>query len=119
MEKKCDRSKAGTRLVVWQFSTIDGNMSGFATVEAEVVINAEFSLFQGKSAMSATSSMSTTLSSSLVLSKQRRLWYSIDLRFFFQDFPNAWVLSSETPSRASKGMPVLIEFSGFLNKSSQ
>jgi len=105
--------KAGTRLVVWQFGTIDSDMSGFATIEAEFVIDAILPLFWGESATSAS------MFSSLVLPKRRRLWYSVDLRFFFQDFLNMWVLLSEAPSRASKGTPVSIEFSGFLNKSGQ
>jgi len=90
-------------------------MSGYTTVETEVIVDMAFALF--RSELSTTTAMSTSLS--LVLSERRGLWEGVDLRFFFQDFPNVWILSSESSSRASEGAPILIEFSGFLYKSSQ
>jgi len=107
--------KARTRSIIWQFSTIDSDVSRFATVETEVVVDAEFALFWSESPMTMASSASASASLSSVLSKRRGSWEGIDLRFFFQDFSNAWVLSSESSSRASKGAPILIEFPGFLH----
>jgi len=98
-------SKAGTRLRIWQCSTIDSDVSGYATVEAEVVVNMALAFLWSKSSMTVA----------LVLSERRGSWEGIDLRFFFQDFLNAWILSSESSGRASKGAPVFIEFSGFLD----
>jgi len=106
--------KAGTRSIIWQSGTIDGDMSRYAAVKTEVVVNAELALFQSKSSTTMASSTSASMSSSLVLSERRGSWEGIDLRFFFQDFLNAWILSSESSGRASKGVPILIEFPGFL-----
>ena len=112
-------SKARTRSIIWQFGTIDSDMSGFATVKTKVVVDVELALFQSESSMTIASSASVSASLSSVLSERRGSWHSIDLGFFFQDFSNVWVLTSEASSRASKGAPIPIEFSGFLNKSSQ
>jgi len=111
--------KTRTRLIIQQFSTIDSDMSGFATIETKFVVNVVFAFFQGESSMTTASSTSMSVSSSLVLSERRGSWEGIDLRFFFQDFLNVWILLSESSSRASKGVPVFIKFSGFLNKSGQ
>jgi len=94
-------------------------MSGYATVETEVVVDAALAFFQSESSMTVASSTSASASSSSVLSERRGLWEGIDLRFFFQDFPNVGILLLESSSRASKSAPILIEFSGFLNKSGQ
>jgi len=90
-------------------------MSRYGAVETKVIVNAALTFFRRE----PSTTTATSASSSSVLSERRGSWESIDLRFFFRDFPNAWIPAWESSSRASKGAPILIEFSGFLYKSSQ
>jgi len=90
-------------------------MSGYTAIETEVIVDTTFAFFRSES--STTTATAAFLSS--VLSERRGSWESIDLRFFFQDFSNVWILVLETSRRASEGAPILIEFSSFLHKSGQ
>jgi len=90
-------------------------VSGYATVEIEVIVDTVFAFFQSESSMTTAMAAAVSASLSSVLSERRGSWEGIDLRFFFRDFPNVWILSSESSSRASEGAPILIEFSGFLH----
>jgi len=94
-------------------------VSGYAAIKTEVIVNTMFAFFQGESSMTIAMAMATSTSSSLVLSERRGLWEGIDLRFFFQDFLNVQILSSESSSGASEGAPIPIEFSGLLYQSGQ
>jgi len=94
-------------------------MSGYTAVEAKVIVDTAFAFFQGESSMTTATAMAASASSSSVLSERRGSWESIDLRFFFQDFLNAWIPALESSSRPSEGAPILIEFSGFLYQSGQ
>jgi len=90
-------------------------MSGYTAIETEVIVDMALSFFRSES--STTTATATSLSS--VLSKRRGSWKGIDLRFFFRDFPNAWIPALESSSRPSEGAPIPIEFSGFLYQSGQ
>ena len=86
-----------------------------AIIETEVIVNTTLAFFQGESSMTTATAMATSVSSSSVLSERRGLWEGVDLGFFFRDFPNAWIPALEPSSRAGKGAPIPIEFSGFLH----
>jgi len=94
-------------------------MSGYAAVETEVIIDTAFAFFWGESSTTTTTATAMSTSLSLVLSERRGSWEGIDLRFFFRDFLNTWILSLESSSGASEGAPIPIEFSGLLYKSGQ
>jgi len=83
-------------------------MSAYTAIETEVIVDTVLAFFQSESSTTMATATSASLSS--VLSERRGLWEGIDLRFFFQDFPNAWIPTLESSSRTSEGAPILIEF---------
>jgi len=94
-------------------------MSRGSAIETKFIVGTSFALFWSESSTTLAMAMAASVSLSSVLSERRGSWEGIDLRFFFRDFPNAWILSLESSSGASESAPIPVKFSGFLYKSGQ
>jgi len=58
-------------------------MSGYATVETEVIVDTALAFFWSESSTTTATATATSTSLSSVLSERRGSWEGIDLGFFF------------------------------------